>query len=210
MTTAKFIELLKEADPDGTAHIRMSGGIPRFVELKEGYWDGPYSYINEKGEYVYSIKGLKVDIHCDDIYSFVEDNYSHGETTWSDIEKLFKFELGGYSINKQRSEKEEIILAKAKKAFDDMFKSEEEMYQRQIVEAKEKALKGYKWFQNKQVDAIIEGHNKHIYYTWIFLSPDGVEDTFSNVWKVEPVLKSGLWEKTDNNVREGYYEWIYK
>ena len=209
MTTSEFIKLLQDADPDGTAHVRMDGGIPRFVELKEGYWDGPYSYINDKGEYVNSIKGLKVDIHYIDIENFVEDNYSHGETVWGDIEKLFKFELGGYAVKSQREEREQIILSKAKKHFDELYEINERMYGKQLHEAIENASLGHRWFQNKLVDTVTEGHNNHVYYTWIFLSPEGVEDTHSNIWKVKPVLKSGMWTKEDNGEKEGYYEWVY-
>lgn len=209
MTTSEFIKLLQEADPDGTAHVRMEGGIPRFAELKEGYWDGPFSYINENGEYVYSIKGLKVDIHCIDIESFVEDKYYHRKTTWEDIEKLFKFELDGYCVKEQRDERERSILKQAKDWFDENFEMHEKLYQKQLTEAKEKAEQGYRWFQNKEVDTT-EGPNKHIYYTWIFLEPDGKIDKHSNIWKVEPVLKSGLWQRIDNDAQKGYFEWVYK
>lgn len=49
MTTSEFIKMLQDADPSGEAHIRMSGGVPKYAELKEGYWDGPYSYIDSDG-----------------------------------------------------------------------------------------------------------------------------------------------------------------
>lgn len=211
MTTAKFIEMLKEADPDGTAHIRMSGGIPIFAELKEGYWDGPYTYLNEKDEFVYSIKGLKLDIHTTDIYDFVENNYEHGKTTWEEIKNKFKFELGGYSIKSQRDERAEAVLLKARKAFNDIYGFEQKMSKQELEEAKDRANSGWKWFQNKQVDAIKPNQiNLHIYHTWVIVSPDGKEEKGSNAWSTRPILTSGLWEKLDNNVKEGYYEWVYK
>ena len=49
MKTSEFIKMLQEADPSGEAHVRMYGGVPKFAELKPGYWDGPYSYIDEEG-----------------------------------------------------------------------------------------------------------------------------------------------------------------
>jgi hypothetical protein len=58
MTTKEFIKILQDADPSGEAHIRMEGGIPMYAELKAGYWDGPYAYI-EDGKYVYSAEGSK-------------------------------------------------------------------------------------------------------------------------------------------------------
>ncbi len=211
MTTAKFIEMLQEADPSGTAHIRMSGGVPLFAELKEGYWDGAYTYLNEKNEFVYSIKGLKVDIHTMDVFDFVEDNYEHGKTTWEEIEKKFKFELGGYSVKEQRNEKETAILSRAKKAFDELYEIEEKLSKRELDEAKGRANDGWKWFQNKEVDTVKPNeHNHHVYHTWIIVSPDGKEEKGSNAWSTRPILTSGLWEKLDNNEKEGYYEWIYK
>ena len=71
MTTKELIEMLQKADPTGNAHIRMEGGIPWFAELKEGYWDGPYSYLDEDGNWVYTTKGDKVDLHMIDVYDFV-------------------------------------------------------------------------------------------------------------------------------------------
>ena len=32
----------------------------------------------------------------------------------------------------------------------------------------------------------------------------------SNVSLTESVMDSGLWEKVDNEKKQGYYQWIYK
>src|SRR5437899_8880994 len=64
MTTNEFIEMLRKEDPTGNCHIRMSGGIPYYCENKAGYWDGPYTYINDKGQYVLSTEGSKIDLYC--------------------------------------------------------------------------------------------------------------------------------------------------
>jgi hypothetical protein len=119
MTTSEFIKMLQEADPSGQAHIRMEGGIPIFAELKEGYWDGPYSYIDADGNYVYSSAGMKVDIHCRDIDGFVDYHFDlFEENNWENIKKMFKFELGGYAIASQRNERAERIINHAKEAWD--------------------------------------------------------------------------------------------
>ena len=70
MKTKDFIKMLQEADPSGEAYIRMQGGVPHCAELKEGYWDGPFQYIDDDGNFVTSIKEFKVDIHCIDILKF--------------------------------------------------------------------------------------------------------------------------------------------
>lgn len=71
---------------------------------------------------------------------------------------------------------------------------------------KENANKGWTWFQNKKVDT---ERGMHIFYTWKIYDENGKEKG-SNVWMTESVQDSGLWERVDNGVNEGYYQWIYK
>lgn len=206
MKTKDFIKMLQEADPSGEAHIRMEGGIPRFAELKPGYWDGPYSYLDEEGNWVYSTEGDKVDIHCLDRYDYVSDMFStHNIPTWEEVRSKFKFSLG-YSDS---SEREENSLADAKEAFEHCT----EMHQRFRKEGEERALdrseKGWTWFQNKLVDDSTIKPNIHHYYTWVVLDENG-KDQGSNLHNVEAVYKSGLFERHDNGVKEGYYQWIKK
>jgi hypothetical protein len=120
MTTKEFIKMLQEEDPEGNGHIRMNGGVPRFAIAKEGYWDGPYSYIDEEGNYVTTIEGYKVDVYSMDVSDFVEDIYRHNETTWEDIKSKFRFGFSGYAIKSQREERADGVLKKAKEAFDMM------------------------------------------------------------------------------------------
>ena len=204
MTTKEFIKILQEADPEGNGHIRMDGGIPKFAIAKEGYWDGAYAYINENGEYVYSTKGYKVDIHCEDVWSYVEDKYRRG-MKWEEMEKNFKFELG-YAIESQRKEREQRILDQAKEAFE----SNEEIDQKFFEEGKNKMIensnKGWTWFQDKKVDT---ERGMHVYYTWKIYDENGKEQG-SNIHMTDSFQHSGLWERVDNNKKEGYYEWILK
>lgn len=204
MTTKEFIKILQEADPEGNGHIRMEGGIPKFAIAKEGYWDGAYAYINENGEYVFSTKGYKVDIYCEDVWSYVEDKYRRG-MKWEEMEKNFKFELG-YSNDSQRIEREQRILNQAKEAFD----SNEDIDQKFFEEGKNKMIensnKGWTWFQDKKVDT---ERGMHVYYTWKIYDENGKEQG-SNIHMTDSVQHSGLWEKVDNNKKEGYYEWILK
>lgn len=198
--------MLQEADPSGEAHIRMEGGIPRFAELKPGYWDGPYSYLDEDGNWVYSSEGNKVDIHCFDRYDYVSDIFTtYNIPTWEEVRSKFKFSLN-YSDN---SEREENSLSEAKEAFE----HSTEMYQRFRREGEELALsrseKGWTWFQNKLVDDPTIKPNTHHYYTWTVMDENG-KDQGSNLHNVEAVYKSGLFERHDNGVKEGYYQWVKK
>ena len=66
MTSKELIKLLQEEDPEGNCHVRTGGGAITFVERKEGYWDGPYSYVEGEGvdsTYVISTQSDKLDIH---------------------------------------------------------------------------------------------------------------------------------------------------
>ena len=74
MKTKDFIKMLQDADPTGECHIRLGDGIPWFAERKEGYWDGPYQYMDEDGNLVISTKGDKVDIHAVDYEEFIWNN----------------------------------------------------------------------------------------------------------------------------------------
>ena len=198
--------MLQEADPSGEAHIRMSGGIPFAAERKPGYWDGPYSYIDEEGAWNYSTQNDKVDIHCTEIDDYVYDMLnSYRILPWEEVESKFKFSLG-YSIESQRKERENSILKQAKAAYD----SAVEMYRRFEKEGEARALenaaKGWSWFQNKLVDDHTLRPNMHHFYTWKVYDENGKEQG-SNPHNVESVYKSGLFQRLDNGKVEGYYEW---
>lgn len=209
MTTGEFIKMLQEADPSGTAHIRMSEGIPMGAELKPGYWDGPYSYIDENGNWVYTTSGQKVDIWCTEIYDFISDKIdTYQRPSWNEIKAKFKFDLG-YSIPEHRTERENSILKQAKESYDETI----ELHEKFRVDGEKRALenseKGWRWFQNKEVDNKDLRPNPHHYYTWIVLDEDG-KDQGSNLHNVEAVYKSGLFERLDGGEKPGYYEWIRK
>ena len=103
MTTTKLIELLKEADPDGTAHVRIPGGTIFNVELKEGYWDGPYSYV-EDGKFIISTKEFKVDIIPHDYDDWIYDH----EGKFDDIKIEFTYLDGGKREQEYRDKFREI------------------------------------------------------------------------------------------------------
>jgi len=107
MKTKDFIKMLQEADPTGEGYVRLpGGGAPWFAEPKEGYWDGPYQYLElgeEKRFYphdsvlVTSTQGYKVDIHTMDIDSIIWDEEGDLER----IKKRIRYDLT-YVHNEER------------------------------------------------------------------------------------------------------------
>jgi hypothetical protein len=188
----------------------MEGGIPMYAELKAGYWDGPYAYI-EDGKYVYSAEGSKVDIYSFGISEFIENNYSlhtKGRNQWKDIEKLFVFKLGCYSNKSQGDERANRILKIAKDEFDYIEKINTESFEETKNAMIKNAEIGWTWFQNKDVD-LNNKPNMHMHYTWRVYDENG-KDQGSNLYNTESIVYSGLWEKLDNNIKEGYYQWVKK
>lgn len=207
MTTKELIKMLHDADPTGEAHVRMSGGIPYLAEPKPGYWDGPYSYLDEDGNWVESSKGTKIDIWTMDIWDFVERQLDINEDTdFESIKEKIKFDLSGTKENNQKYTIDP-LLKKAKEAFDEINKIENDLYQRALDDMIENAKKGWTWFQNKEIDS--DKPNMHFYYTWKIYDENGkVQGSCIN--NTESVQKSGLWERVDNGVKPGYYQWIFK
>jgi hypothetical protein len=212
MTTGEFIKLLQKEDPDGTAHLRMSGGIPKYVVHKEGYYDGPYSYFDKEGNWVYSIQGSKVDVYCEDIEGFVSNKLdTYQIPTWESIKEKFKFELGGYSVESQRNERAEGILKQAKEAYDDMLAVYEGFQDRYEKIAVERANAGWKFYQDMEVDNPDIHPNLHHYYTWLIYDENGkFKGEGSCVADTQAVYKSGLFERKASELVHGYYEWTLK
>jgi len=211
MTTKEFIEILQKEDPSGNAHIRMDGGIPFFAERKPGYWDGPYAKLDEEGNYVYTTEGEKVDIHCIDIDSFVDRNFHYFDSeksTWEYIESKFKFNLG-YVNQSDKDSRAQNILKKAKESFDMCKEIQQDLFKRELDECLQHNEEGWTWFQNKEVDNKDLNPNWHYFYTWKIYNKDGKEQG-SNPYNTNPILFSGLFERLDNNVNPGYYQWIKK
>lgn len=205
MKTKELIELLQKEDPSGECHVRLNDGEPiLFAERKSGYWDGPYNYI-EIGEdsklvWVQSTKNDKVDINTLDLFGFAE----RYKGDWNEIKKHIRVEYGYLD-----DERENEFFKKAKNACDEYNEVGTKLYNMSLEEMTKNALKGWKWFQNKDVDKN-EHPNIHKYYTWKIYDENNKEQVGSNLHMTEPVLLSGEWIKTDNKKEEGYYEWIYK
>lgn len=100
MTTKEFIKKLKKEDPSGKAHVRAGGGAILYFELKPGYYDGAYQYIDKDGNLVISNQGQKVDVVSIDYEGWI---WEHD----GDYSKI-KFDLGAlvYSEKEIESYKE--------------------------------------------------------------------------------------------------------
>jgi len=209
MKTKDFIKMLQDEDPSGEGYLRFPGGFPYCVEAKEGYWDGPYSYFDKNNNYVTSSEGYKIDVRCMDVEGFVETHFDkHDQNNWENIKKKFKFNFEDYCYESQRKEKEDRILKHAKESYDEMCEIHERIYLSALDEMKENAEKGWTWFQNREVEEN-QIPNMHVYYTWKIYDEKGKEQG-SNLHMTESVQHSGEWEKLDNGVKKGYYQWKLK
>ena len=204
MKTKDFIKMLQNEDPSGECHIRINGKMPDYVENKPGYWDGPYTYLDEDDNYVLSTVGDKIDICTMGIEEFVQENT---DISWEELKNKFKFDLT-YSNPNNHKERMDFIINKAKKIYDEIKEINDKIYSDSLIVMRENAKKGWKWFQNKDVDKN-ETPNYHIYYTWKIYNDKDKEEN-SNVYNTQSIQQSGEWIKKDNNIKKGYYEWIYK
>lgn len=121
MKTKELIELLQKEDPSGECHIRLNDGEPLFFACrKPGYWDGPYSYLEEDEDnkliWVQSTKGEKVDIETIDLFGFAE----RYKGDWEEMKKHIRVE---YTYMDDSREKD--FFEKAKKECDEYNEIEE-------------------------------------------------------------------------------------
>jgi hypothetical protein len=196
MKSKDFIAMIQQADPTGEAQIRLCGsGVPIAAELVEGYFDGPHHSIDENGNYLISIQGGKLDIHTIDLKEHVCDLVT-AEKSWEEITKTILFEFDGYNPE-SIDERKHRYIGKAREAFDEITEIYVRFYQMDLERARSNAKINVKWFQNKSDN------------DWKIFTNEGVQLT-TNKCHIEPVLKSGEWERLDNGVMEGYYQWIYK
>jgi len=105
MKTKDFIKMLQEEDPSGEGYLRIGSGNPiYFMTQKEGYWDGPYSYL-KKGEdgkpiWVQSTKGYKVDVYTIDMFDFSEKFAGD----WDEVKKHIEVEYNYLDNDKHKNE----------------------------------------------------------------------------------------------------------
>lgn len=207
MKTKDFIKMLQEEDPSGEAHIRMDGGVPMFAELKPGYWDGPYSYISDEGEYITSSLDNKIDIHCVDKEQFVYDLVDiHEPNNYENIVAKFKFHFS-YSIPEQKQERIDSFLKGVKVAFDEHTEMLEGLYKKDLSICLKRQKEGWRFFQSKKVDTTTGA--RYYYYEWKIIDSSGKSDGSCQA-DTEPILKSDLFEKIESIEYPEYWEWVFK
>lgn len=208
MKTKDFIKMLQKEDPTGEGYLRFpDGGIPSHVEVKEGYWDGAYNYVDEEGNWVKSIEGYKVDVCCLDIFGFVENLYDHYDPncTLDFIKSKFKFKLDGYVIEENREQRKQIVYKQVEEAYERLRMQHVKLLENSLKQTIQREKLGWKFYQNKKADSNVS----YTYYQWILIEPNGKKQS-SSVHDTDAILHSGLFERLDNNQIEGYYEWVLK
>jgi hypothetical protein len=183
MTTAELIRELQKEDPEGTCHVRTSdGGAVFCCEGKQGYWDGPYSYI-DKDELVITDKNDKVDIHSMTYETWIWDHDG-------DYSKI-RVEVHGDKKKRYLDQFEEI----SKDARRSAKQSSEEFFYEVLTKIKEG------W-------AIVQPLNSeigHYHVMWFILDPSfdfKTTDTKLNQGQCDIVLNSGFFVpiKTEKNI----------
>lgn len=201
MTTSEFIKMLQEEDPSGEAHIRLGDGVPYRVELKEGYWDGPYSYINENEQYVTTTKGMKVDVYCKTSSDIVWDlNWISFQESKEDLKKrlLDKFVYDyTYSNPKQKQERIDSNVKYVLEELEEYMTYKEESDKKSLEEVIEKYKSGWRFYQKKD--------GKLKYYDWRILDTKSW-NTGANYATTGPILNSGLFVPVDRE--EEHLEWV--
>ena len=202
MTTNEFIKMLQEADPKGDTHLRFPDGMPFFAELKEGYWDGAYDYINEDGKWVCSIKNLKVDVHFKTRYDFIEEKIGRYPNlkTLDEIYEYFIFEFDGYTES-SKNDKIKTYKELIQKDYYEIVNLEKYLYNDSIEEMKKRSLNGWKIYQPINSD--------FSYNNWLFLDENG-NNQGSNYFRINPIVSTDLWLKIESTTMRGYYEYILK
>ncbi len=208
MKTKDFIRMLEKADPTGEGYIRLPGsGAPYFAEVKEGYWDGPYEYLQlgeEKKYYphdsvlVTSTRGYKVDIHVLDTDSIIWDEDGDIEK----IKKRISFDYDGYG--------EDSKLEKTKKAWENIekeAKTAREYHAKSLLEWTEKVVTRYfsdSWEVRQPLDKEIGWANCMTAHSTGFLGIKKDEKLCQG--ECEAIIESGKFypEKTSK-----YYIWKY-
>jgi hypothetical protein len=190
MTTKELIELLQEADPDGTSHIRLTGGIPRYVLFKDD--DEPYHYIDENGNFITKSSGSKVDIYCDDVFEFVLNKY----TTLDSLEEIKNTFIFDVDVD---MDYKNLIIREIEDSFRIVDTNIKQLYDESLSQMREKALNGWTWFEKTSEN--LEGWPK-----WIVYDENGIKNLPTHT---QIIINSGEWIETYNNKINGYKEWVY-
>ncbi len=145
MTTQKLIKLLQEADPKGDCHVRINGECPSYVERKEGYWDGSYSYIENddyhNGKFIQTSIGDKIDINTVALEDYIYDHKG-------DID-MIQLRLGHICSGGINKEKGNVFWKKVKTIIAEYEDIAQSLLEKNIFHVLKKLKKGYKIYQDE-------------------------------------------------------------
>ena len=153
MKSKDFIKKLQEEDPTGEAYVRCGDGAVTHFELKPGYWDGPYEYVDKKGNLVISNQGQKVDVWTVSYESWI---WEHD----GDYSKI-KFDLGALVHVKEEIES---YKEKFKKISEEYERNEQRSLEQFTFYIMKKYKEGYIATQPKDVKVGMYNHMDLVKY----------------------------------------------
>jgi hypothetical protein len=189
MKTKELIKLLQDADPKGESYIRSGGGAINGVQVKEGYWDGPYSYLDKNGTYITSTKGYKIDLCVTELDDIVWE--CNGDM--KEIKKKVKFDLTYCNDDREKEYWKQI-----EKDAEDARRFNEKSIQRCSFDVIKKMTEGWEVIQ--PLDVKIGMYNVMKY-------KKGLKKEQLNQGSCHAILKSGLFEPIKD---KKYYIWKLK
>ena len=166
MRIGQLAKMIREADPAGEAYVMDDDfSVPRFIEAKEGYYDGAYAYIDEQGRYVKEDKEHKADVLDDTLGWLV---WEHLDYELSKMERQAVLNGGAYAPTKDEmwdllmsmiTFEDDVpidfrngIAEGLEKTFKEWMEYKEKSDAEWLEKAMEEMKKGYDFFEPKEHD----------------------------------------------------------
>lgn len=190
MTTKEFIELLMKADPSGNAYIRFpDGSIPCSAQVVPGYYDGPFSYINERNQWVRSINGIKLEIDTISPESMVDNFIENWNPYLESIDTLWDLVKTKFVLDESyvRGDNRKIndFFKSIKNYFDSSTERTIESYNKDLDEVIDLYKRGCRFIRKENVNLIL-------YEGWEFINETNPTDRGSACSKYTyPIVWSG-------------------
>jgi hypothetical protein len=197
MKIKDFIKMLQEADPTGEAHIRLAGGVPVGAQLKPGYYDGYFEYLDDDNNLVLSTKYNKVDISCVESFDIIEQTINTCNTYKDSIDDMWMKVKAKFKCELHYTDSFDNYMLTVKKEFDEwviyQMKSDQE-YLNTVIE---NYRNGSRYYRKKDF--------KNFYDGWIF---KGDISLIANYATTNPILNSGRFEEKE--IDDETYQYVLK
>lgn len=189
MKVKDLIKELQEADPTGECHVRCGGGgAVFFAEHKEGYWDGPYQYI-ENDEFYISAEHDKVDVQSINWQDWIWDHDG-------DYSKIH-VDMSVYGCRAEEKQKE--WLEKFEKVSKECKHLKEQLLKEATFGVLKKLHDGWDIFQESDKPI---GHYNAMYYK----KGDKIERLMNG--ETVALLESGLFHPNSPHDNINQYQWV--